>query len=187
MILSDICYLKCFHFNSKKMRRQTNVASDITSCYFSTKSCLTSAQCKRDDGFCLAPSIRNSSRFLAISRHLINGTPVKHVLFLGSPAQLYFSIKITNYVPKMSVFSSWIPFVMEILTDYIVKFSGALGLMNLIPCVYLDGYWIAGAVIDLFFSSHLDLLGRRILHVVITVMGTALLLFTVGLSLWTIL
>lgn len=60
-----------------------------------------------------------------------------------------------------------------------VKFSGALAILNMVPVFYLDGYWIFGAVIDLVLASRCDQVTRRIVHVIITMVGTILLILNI--------
>ncbi|XP_069163081.1 membrane-bound transcription factor site-2 protease isoform X2 [Procambarus clarkii] len=151
----------------------------------STKTCINSLTCPTDT-HCLAPSLKNASRLLQISRRGSNGERKDDVLYLGPPAFLYHTVTLTSYIPKFSFLSlSW-PNTVEIYCDYMVQFSGALAVLNMVPVVYLDGYWIFGAIIDLFLASRCDQVTRRITHIIITMIGTLLLFLNIVIGVWSI-
>ena len=154
----------------------------------SNNKCTTSSQCTDDNHYCLTPSVRNSTRLLYIVRQNAeykNETP-KSVLFWGPPGHLYSTVSMTNYIPKYSFLPYGLPNTMEIVSDYIVKFSGGLAIINLIPCFYLDGYRILGAGIDLILSDHLHAPVRHVLHLTISLLGTFLLVLSLCVGLWSL-
>ncbi|XP_071527086.1 membrane-bound transcription factor site-2 protease [Panulirus ornatus] len=151
----------------------------------STKTCINSVVCPTDT-HCFAPSLRNASRLLQISRRGPNGERKEDVLYLGPPVYLYHTVFLTSFIPKFSFLPlSW-PNTIEIFCDYMVKFSGALAVLNMVPVLHLDGYWISGAVIDLILASRCDQVTRRIIHVIITVIGTVLLFLNIVIGIWSI-
>lgn len=154
--------------------------------YFSTQTCTTSSSCPTDT-HCLAPSLRNASRLVQIWRKEANGKSKDDVLYLGPPVYLYHTVSFTSYIPKYSFLPLHWPNSLEIYCDYMVKFSGALAVLNMVPVIYLDGYWIFGAVIDLFLSTWLDQVARRIVHAVLTLFGSLLLLLNLVIGVWSIL
>lgn len=155
----------------------------------SGKSCTTSSNCPKDT-HCLAPSLKNSTRLVQISRGVRNGglgAEQEDVLYLGPPAYLYHTITLTSYVAKYSFLSPAWPNSLEIYCDYMVKFSGALAVLNMVPVLYLDGYWIFGAIIDFFLAPRCDHITRKIVHVVTTLVGSVLLFANIALGVWSIL
>lgn len=172
-IFNILCYL------NGEISHKFLSACDI----FSRKTCRASVQCPGEEVFCMGPSIRNSSRLVVIKRK----TSTKDVLYLGSPGLLYTTVYVSNYIPKYALVPGSLPPFIETFCEYLVKFSGALAVMNIIPCFYLDGYWISGALIDLIFGFRLDIVHRRVLHMIVTTFGTGLLILNVIFCLKTLL
>lgn len=157
--------------------------------HFSSKSCTTSSTCPKDT-HCLAPSLKNTTRLVQISRGVRGGglgAEQEDVLYLGPPAYLYYTVTLTSYVAKYSFLSPAWPNSLEIYCDYMVKFSGALAVLNMVPVLYLDGYWIFGAIIDYFLAPRCDHITRKIVHVVTTLVGSVLLFANIALGVWSIL
>ncbi|XP_037793191.1 membrane-bound transcription factor site-2 protease-like [Penaeus monodon] len=152
----------------------------------STKTCINSVACPADS-HCLAPSLRNASRLLQITRRGQKGELKDDVLYLGPPAYLFHTVTLTSYIPKFSFVPLTWPGTLETLCDYMIKFSGALAVLNMVPVLHLDGYWIFGAMIDLFLASRCDQVTRRIVHVIVTIMGSVLLFLNIVLGIWSIL
>ncbi|KAG7166652.1 membrane-bound transcription factor site-2 protease-like isoform X2 [Homarus americanus] len=151
----------------------------------SMKTCINSVACPTDT-HCLAPSLRNASRLMQLSRRGRNGERKEDVLYLGPPSYLYHTVTLTSYIPKFSFLSLTWPNTIEVYCDYMVKFSGALAVLNMIPVVYLDGYWIFGAVIDMLLSSRCDQVTRKIIHAVVTMIGSLLLFLNIIIGVWSI-
>lgn len=147
----------------------------------SSKSCLSSASCPRET-HCLAPSLKNATRLIRIKRQGWNSQHKEDVIYLGPPAYLYHTVSLTGYIPKFSILPVNWPSAIEIFCDYMVKFSGALAILNMVPVMYLDGYWIFGAVIDLLLSSHCDKVSRKVIHIIFTILGSILLLLNMILG-----
>ncbi|XP_050688068.1 membrane-bound transcription factor site-2 protease-like [Eriocheir sinensis] len=161
----------------------------------SGEACVSSATCPTDT-HCLAPSLKNTTRLVQINRGARDGnagggggigTEQEDVLYLGPPAYLYHTVTVTSYVSKYSFLSASWPNTLEIYCDYMVKFSGALAVLNMVPVLYLDGYWIFGAVIDLFLAGRCDNVTRKVVHVVTTLLGSVLLFANIALGVWSLL
>ena len=145
---------------------------------------MTTATCPTNT-YCLAPSLKNMSRLLQIAKKtsLESKLAAEDVLYLGPPGQLYHTVTVTGYIPRFSKLPLHLPNTIETLCDYMVKFSGGLGILNLVPCIYLDGYWIAGALIDWIFKNQCDSITRKVFHSIVTIIGTALLVGNIVLGL----
>lgn len=161
----------------------------------SGKACVSSATCPTDT-HCLAPSLKNTTRLVQISRGAREGSESgaggfgaeqEDVLYLGPPAYLYHTVTVTSYVSKYPFLPASWPNTLEIYCDYMVKFSGALAVLNMVPVLYLDGYWIFGAVIDMFLAGRCDHITRKVVHVVTTLVGSVLLFANIALGVWSIL
>merc|ERR1719234_2806218 len=103
-----------------------------------------------DDGcesgnVCLLPVLEgNSSRLLIADRQ-----HQQQLIFLGSPAELYQSVQMTEYSPRVNHLPIGLPDQIAKLLRYTFSISFGLALLNLVPCYLLDGHHIASAIISL--------------------------------------
>ena len=68
-----------------------------------------------------------------------------------------------------------------------MSFSGALALLNMVPCYALDGQWALLAFVDYVLTSYISQEDQRnMLCTVILTLGTLLLVSNVMLALWTL-
>ncbi|XP_018025870.1 membrane-bound transcription factor site-2 protease [Hyalella azteca] len=106
------------------------------------------------------------------------------VLYLGSPALLFQTVKVSDYLPRNKFISlGWIEELQEVCLCF-VKFSGALALMNMVPCIGFDGQFIADTLVEWSCIGRCDRNDVRIMKAVITAVGTALIALNilVGIS-----
>lgn len=131
---------------------------------------------------CVYPAVDNQTRLLRI----FHGQKPP-LLFLGHPLDLHYSVSLSNYVPKLSFIPVNLPFVIETFCKYIVSLSGALVILNVVPCYALDGQFICHALVELVLRSSVpDPEIRSLIYGLIILMGTMLLLLNVGLAMWTL-
>lgn len=98
------------------------------------------------------------------------------MLFLGPPAELWRSVTVVRWVSRQKYLSVLPVHVYEVFLHYIVSFSGALALLNAIPCIALDGQWILQGLIKLLMQLLPCLRpSRKWLYQVLVLSGTALL------------
>jgi len=103
-----------------------------------------------DDGcesgnVCLLPVLEgNLSRLLIADRQ-----NQQQLIFLGSPAELYQSVQLTEYSPRVNQLPIRLPDQMAKLLRYTFSISFGLALLNLVPCYLSDGHHIASAIISL--------------------------------------
>lgn len=70
---------------------------------------------------------------------------------------------------------------------YLVSLSGALALLNMVPCYSLDGQWALFALVDHTLSLYIPHEDQRnMLCNVILTLGTLLLAANIMLALWTL-
>lgn len=68
-----------------------------------------------------------------------------------------------------------------------MSFSGALALLNMVPCYALDGQWALLAFVDHVLTSYISQEDQRnMLCTVILTLGTLLLVSNIMLALWTL-
>lgn len=129
---------------------------------------------------CAKPSLDNSTRLLRI---LLHGR--QPVLFLGHPLDLYYSVSLSNYVPYSSFIPLNLPYILETFCKYLISLSGALAILNVVPCYALDGQWILSALIELTMKSLIKTPEMRtLLYTVIISFGTFLLGANIVIALW---
>lgn len=94
------------------------------------------------ESFCIKPIVNNATTVLHIKRLTRND-----VMYVGHPADLSRTIKISEFVAKTKFFQA--SFIDGIATfiKYVVVFSFGLAVVNIIPCFALDGQYIVSAVI----------------------------------------
>ncbi|CAG2174816.1 unnamed protein product [Oppiella nova] len=150
----------------------------------SPMTCNTSADCTRSmaksSDNCVKPvADTNGTKLVRIRRQ---GKP--NVLFWGSPSELYQSIVLVKYKPKLTSLPLICIHYYETLLRYLISFSLALAVFNVIPCVYLDGQWIINASIELTLASRVSTRVKRLVSQVLISMGTVVLSSCVVIGLY---
>jgi len=131
---------------------------------------------------CVYPAVDNETRLLRI----FHGQRPP-LLFLGYPLDLYYSVSLSNYVPKTSFIPVNLPLVIETFCKYVVSLSGALVILNVVPCYALDGQYICHALIELTLRPSVpDPEIRCQIYKLILIFGTVLLALNVILAMWTL-
>ena len=133
------------------------------------------------DFACAFPAISPESRLVRISH-----SEGPDVLFLGDPRSLPFSLSTSSYIPSSSLSPSWLPELLQNLLMYLVSFSSALALLNMVPAYYLDGQWTLTALVELCCESHLQEKTRRQICGVVLVTGSVLMVVNIAIALWTL-
>jgi len=106
--------------------------------------CWDGVGCEMGD-VCLLPLIEgNSSRLLIVDRQ-----QKQQLIFLGSPAELYQSVQLTEYSPRVTQLPVRLPDQMAKLLRYTFSISFGLALLNIVPCYLLDGHHITSAILSL--------------------------------------
>jgi len=73
------------------------------------------------------------------------------------------------------------------LSSYLVSLSGALAVLNVVPCYALDGQWILCAFIELAIKPYItDQWLRGAVYRTILTAGTLLLAANIAVGLWTL-
>ncbi|XP_077003290.1 membrane-bound transcription factor site-2 protease-like [Tamandua tetradactyla] len=147
-----------------------------------TQICKTNKDCKKasNSNFCLIPSLETHTRFIKVKH-----PPQVDMLYIGHPLNLRYAVSITSFVPRFKFLSLDFPVVVETFVKYLVSLSGALAIVNAVPCFALDGQWILNSFLDATLASVIrddaikDLIGFFIL-----LGGSVLLAANVTLGLW---
>ncbi|XP_050391214.2 membrane-bound transcription factor site-2 protease isoform X2 [Patella vulgata] len=131
---------------------------------------------------CAYPLVDNQTKLLRI-----NHGRKPPLLFLGHPLDLHYSVMVSNYVPNNSYVPIHLPYMVETFCKYLISLSGALVILNVVPCYALDGQFICHAFIELMFKSTVpDREMRGLIFTLIILYGTCLLGLNVVMAMWTL-
>ncbi|XP_015760000.1 PREDICTED: membrane-bound transcription factor site-2 protease-like [Acropora digitifera] len=134
------------------------------------------------DKVCVHPSLDNSSRLMKIIR-----STGSDVLYVGDPLLLQYTVGVIDYQRRSVLLPMEFPNVLETFLIYLVSLSGALALLNMVPCYALDGQWALFAFVDHTLTSYICQEDQRnMLCNVILTLGTLLLASNIMLALWTL-
>ncbi|KAF7255527.1 hypothetical protein EG68_06923 [Paragonimus skrjabini miyazakii] len=133
---------------------------------------------------CVVPSPPDNQTRLVRLVHNRKEAPA--ILFLGPLEDLIASVGVSDYVSRWpSLLSPKFPALLSLFCSYLFSISGALALLNVIPCYALDGQWILGALIDLCLSGCLPCRRKRqCLFRLILFGGTVLLCTNLIFACW---
>lgn len=136
----------------------------------SESRCLSDVDCAIDKA-CLKYSNDSSTNRLI---QLTVQDRRRAVLFLGQPGELVRDIHLTDYVIRPTAQESWHPSsqTAELVLEYVVSISIALGLLNVIPAFGFDGQYSLTAAIEMTYLSPTQ---KAILVTVICIGCTCLL------------
>lgn len=134
------------------------------------KSCHRHSDCLDDKVQCIKPIAEsNRTKLIQMKRRYD-----KDYIYWGFAGDIFTSVTIVECT------TSWITILSlvywsENLLRYLVSFSLALGVMNIIPCFHLDGFWIVSAALELKLFRLSNELQAKIIRSVCAI-GSLLLL-----------
>ncbi|CAK8694143.1 unnamed protein product [Clavelina lepadiformis] len=110
---------------------------------------IKAARDRRD--LCVVPHLGDQvSRFIRIVVH--RGPGRHHVLYIGQPNDLARFITVSEYVPRIRHLPLRLPAILLRFMQYLFSMSGALALINIVPCYALDGQWAFMAFLDYIYT-----------------------------------
>ena len=127
---------------------------------------------------CLSPILQDQnasdwSRLFQIQRQ--NAKPV---VFLGEPNQVFESLYVSDYVPRTFLSSVLVNFIDQLLR-YIISFSAGLAILNVVPCVALDGRHITDALCQMLPARRISSISKNHLSRIIVYFGTCLVIVNI--------
>ncbi|XP_067121448.1 membrane-bound transcription factor site-2 protease isoform X2 [Centruroides vittatus] len=144
--------------------------------------CKTSEQCEDGSWTCIIPQIDNDTRLLQLYRNGKNS-----VIFIGSPMELYFSVSVSSWIPRNTVFPIPPIQMYETFLRYVISFSSALAILNVVPGFLLDGFWITNTLMKLILPNFIKFISNRrhleYFTLIIVSSGMLLLVINILLSL----
>ncbi|MEQ2171687.1 hypothetical protein GOODEAATRI_013302 [Goodea atripinnis] len=150
-----------------------------------TATCRSDADCATHTAaasVCVTPSLENQTRFIRVT-HL----PSPNMLFVGYPPHLQYADLLTGLL--WCHFRSEEAQVRKIKSTnravYVVSLSGALAVVNSVPCFALDGQWMLNALLEATLVGVVtDRQKRELIGFFLLLAGSALLAANVALGLW---
>ncbi|KAM4533817.1 membrane-bound transcription factor site-2 protease isoform 1-T1 [Odontesthes bonariensis] len=129
---------------------------------------------------CVTPSLENQTRFIRVTH-----PPNTHMLFVGYPPHLQYAVSLTNFIPRFGFLHLDLPVFLETFCKYVVSLSGALAVVNSVPCFALDGQWMLNALLEATLVTVVtDRQKRELIGFFLLLAGSALLAANVALGLW---
>lgn len=82
---------------------------------------------------------------------------LNQALFLGQPTEVHGHLSTSEYIPT-TYFPNTIPNCIYKFSNFLIMFSGALAVINLIPCYHFDGEFIMDNLLVLYLWKEVDLI-----------------------------
>ncbi|XP_061522954.1 membrane-bound transcription factor site-2 protease isoform X1 [Phycodurus eques] len=147
-----------------------------------SRVCRGDHDCNADAGLavCVTPSLQNQTRFIRVAH-----PPGTHMLFVGYPPHLQHAVSLTNFVPRFGFLHLDLPVFLETFCKYVFSLSGALAVVNSVPCFALDGQWMLNALLEATLAGVVaDRQKRELMGFFLLLAGSSLLAANVALGLW---
>ncbi|XP_031359027.1 membrane-bound transcription factor site-2 protease [Photinus pyralis] len=129
---------------------------------------------------CIYPLLPNSTTLLKIK---VIQKP--DVIYIGHPLDVLHATHVSPYIPRHFFNTPKLPDMVMKLLRYVISFSLGLALVNVIPCIYMDGHHIVNLLTQIVFKERLKSRSAiTLISVIISLIGTALLIFLCIYSIW---
>ncbi|NXP97400.1 MBTP2 protease, partial [Vidua macroura] len=175
--LTDICFSY-----SNKLESHLYACMPARKVIEASKVCRTNMDCHKDfvPSFCVTPSLENQTRLIRVKH-----PPHIDMLYVGHPMHLQYTVSLSSFVPRQNFLSIDLPVMIETFCKYLISLSGALAVINAVPCFALDGQWILNSFLEATLSSLIvEKQNRELVGFLILLAGSALLAANVALGLW---
>ncbi|KAF0313640.1 Membrane-bound transcription factor site-2 protease [Amphibalanus amphitrite] len=139
--------------------------------------CQTTASCG-EPARCFRPALEPAVRLLSLRRR---AGPA--VLFLGAPGTVFADAAVSDHEPRWWPLPAAAPRRIQTLAHYVLSFSAALAVLNVVPCFALDGQWIWAALLEAALGGRVSRRRRATIERAGVLAGSALLAANVVLGL----
>lgn len=120
---------------------------------------------------CIRPVLANNTNLFKIK---IVGK--QDVFYIGLASDLLYTVRISPYIPKHIFQSSTVPDVITKMLKYFVVFSGGLAVVNVVPCIFMDGQHIVNGLVHIAFGRRLGSVHDvNFISLIISLFGTLLI------------
>lgn len=138
--------------------------------------CLNHGSCLANQS-CLIPAFNNeteSSKLILVKRRVADP-----ILFVGQPDEIYSSVHVSDYIPR-TFLEPRIIHSIDHLLRYIVSFSAGLAVLNVVPCVFMDGQHIASAFSAITMEGLDNIFVKRHILRLFVFLGTSLIVVNIA-------
>ncbi|XP_051909817.1 membrane-bound transcription factor site-2 protease isoform X1 [Hippocampus zosterae] len=177
--LTDLCFS---YIKPHTSEREQYACMPVRKMVTGTQVCRSDRDCDAEGGpgVCVTPSLQNQTRFIRVAH-----PPEAHMLFVGYPPHLQHAVSLTNFVPRVGFLHFDLPVFLETFCKYVFSLSGALAVVNSVPCFALDGQWMLNALLEATLTGLVpDRQKRELLGFFLLLAGSTLLAANVALGLW---
>ncbi|ESN99309.1 hypothetical protein HELRODRAFT_107238 [Helobdella robusta] len=173
------------HFGDRNFNSDDDNDINHININFAGSKNVTRNHLKRMSAICIHPHVDNVTWLVKVIYDDANNK--QPLLFLGHPYDLFYSLSVSDYQPKWNYLPLHLPYILETFCKYLISLSGALAIMNVIPCYALDGQWITQATYNLLLP-HLtsNKFIRDVTYTGTIMFGTALILVNVAIAFCTL-
>lgn len=138
----------------------------------SPKFCTTDVQNCLGNLHCIRPMLQNSTNLFKIK---VVGK--QDVVYIGLASDLLYTLKVSPYIPKYIFQNSMIPDLITKILKYFVVFSTGLAIVNVIPCIFMDGQHIVNGLVHIFLGKALGSVHNvNFTSLIISLCGTLLII-----------
>nr|XP_057916955.1 membrane-bound transcription factor site-2 protease-like [Doryrhamphus excisus] len=172
----------CFSYIKPQSREREYACMPVRKMVTGTQVCRSDRDCdsRTSLSVCVTPSLENQTRFIRVTH-----PPAAHMLFVGYPPHLQHAVSLTNFVPRFGFLHLDLPVFLETFCKYVFSLSGALAVVNSVPCFALDGQWMLNALLEATLVNVVtDRQKRELIGFFLLLAGSALLAANVALGLW---
>lgn len=128
---------------------------------------------------CIKPLLDNVTNLFKIIRR-----EKPNIVYIGHPSDLTQTIRVSSYIPKHIFKSTKFPDSVNKFLTYIVVFSFSLGVVNLIPVLFMDGNHIIKFVLLLSLKRKFDVNIIITISNIISLCGSIMLTFHCIYTVW---
>lgn len=179
--LTDLCF-SYTKPQGRGVRDKEYACMPVRKMVSGSRVCRTDEDCAHAQisSVCVTPSLENQTRFIRVTHR-----PHPHMLFVGYPPHLHHAVSLTNFAPRFGFLHLDLPVFLETFCKYVVSLSGALAVVNSVPCFALDGQWMLNALLEATLVSVVtERQKRELIGFFLLLAGSALLAANVALGLW---
>lgn len=121
---------------------------------------------------CIRPMLANSTNLFKIK---VVGK--EDIVYIGLASDLLYTVRVSPYIPKYIFQSSAVPDVIAKVLKYFAVLSSGLAIVNVLPCIFMDGQHIVNGLVHIFLGKTLGTIHNiNFTSLVVSLCGTLLII-----------
>nr|SVE79570.1 EOG090X08FA [Daphnia magna] len=176
---SHLCFLSSSDSISRNRYclRAREVSESSTAWCSNHQDCFHNQSCLKPLFHSELENETDSSRLILIQRK-----NAASIIFVGHPDEIYRSVSVSNYVPRTFIGPKYVNVIFHLMW-YLFSFSAGLAVLNVVPCIYMDGQYIVGALTEMVFEGCESGSMKRQAQRALIFSGTSLVIVNIAFSL----